>query len=179
MFAGGDWCGLQWQPWAACPVSSRLPRLCLRSHHSNHSSPPPAASCPPAPQRALALLSRRGAYRSPAAQWLKTLHLFAPGPRSVRFALLPEEEQAALAGSLAGPRGGAPLDSVQLRSRHWLIRDAQGAVESEVRVCTWLGKLQSSCMWVCHWLIRDARGAVESEVRAATLCVLCCQLDEQ
>lgn len=53
-------------------------------------------------------------------------------PRSVRFGLLPEEEQASLAGSLAGPRGGAPLDSVQLRSRHWLIKDARGAVESEV-----------------------------------------------
>lgn len=52
---------------------------------------------------------------------------------SVRFGLLPEEEQAALAGSLAGPRGGTPLDSVQLRSRHWLIKDARGAVESEVR----------------------------------------------
>ena len=28
---------------------------------------------------------------------------------------------------------GAPLDSVQLRSRHWIIRDAQGGVDSEVR----------------------------------------------
>jgi uncharacterized protein affecting Mg2+/Co2+ transport len=52
--------------------------------------------------------------------------------RSIRFDLLPEEEQAALQGSLAGPRNG-PLASVQLRSRHWLIRNAAGAVESEVR----------------------------------------------
>jgi hypothetical protein len=51
----------------------------------------------------------------------------------VRFALLPEEEQQALCGSLAGPSSDAPLDSVQLRSRHWIIRNAQGAVDSEVR----------------------------------------------
>lgn len=53
--------------------------------------------------------------------------------RSVRFALLPEEEQQALLGSLAGPHGGAPLDCVQLRSRHWIVRDGRGAVEGEVR----------------------------------------------
>lgn len=52
---------------------------------------------------------------------------------SIRFALLSEEEQLQLQGSLAGPKGGAPLHSVQLRSRHWLIRDASGAVDSEVR----------------------------------------------
>lgn len=52
---------------------------------------------------------------------------------SVRFALLPLEEQAALAGSLAGPAGGFPLESVQLRSRYWAIRDASGAVCNEVR----------------------------------------------
>lgn len=65
------------------------------------------------------------------------------GRRSVRFGLLPEEEQAALAGSLAGPRGGAPLDSMQLRSRHWLIKDARGAVESEVGARP--GSLDSAC----------------------------------
>lgn len=53
--------------------------------------------------------------------------------RSVRFALLHEEGQRELLGSLAGPSGGAPLDSVQLRSRHWVIRNARGGVESEVR----------------------------------------------
>lgn len=51
----------------------------------------------------------------------------------MRFALLPEDEQQALLGSLAGPSGGAPLDSVQLQARHWIIRDARGGVESEVR----------------------------------------------
>ena len=51
----------------------------------------------------------------------------------MRFALLSEEEQQALCGSLAGPSSGAPLDSVQLRSRHWIIRNAQGGVDSEVR----------------------------------------------
>lgn len=51
---------------------------------------------------------------------------------SIRFDLLSEEEQAALQGSLAGPRNG-PMPSVQLRSRHWLIRNTAGAVESEVR----------------------------------------------
>lgn len=52
-------------------------------------------------------------------------------PCSVRFDLLPEEEQAARWAATAGPF--RPLASVQLRSRHWLIRDARGAVESEVR----------------------------------------------
>lgn len=52
---------------------------------------------------------------------------------SIRFSLLPEQEQQRLMGTLAGPRDGVPLPSVQLRSRHWVIRDASGAVESEVR----------------------------------------------
>jgi hypothetical protein len=52
---------------------------------------------------------------------------------SIRFSLLSTEEQLAVAGSLAGPRGGIPLASVQLRSRHWIIRDASGAVDNEVR----------------------------------------------
>ncbi|KAL4458786.1 hypothetical protein ABPG75_013651 [Micractinium tetrahymenae] len=52
---------------------------------------------------------------------------------SIRFSLLPEEEQAALRGTLAGPAGGAPLESVQLRSRYWRIRDAAGQVVNEVR----------------------------------------------
>lgn len=53
--------------------------------------------------------------------------------RSIRFSLLPEEEQAAaLSGSSAGP-AGAPLPSAQLRSRYWRIRDAAGRVVNEVR----------------------------------------------
>lgn len=52
---------------------------------------------------------------------------------SIRFSLLPEEEQAALRGSLAGPGGGVPLASAQLRSRYWRVRDAAGRVANEVR----------------------------------------------
>lgn len=50
---------------------------------------------------------------------------------SIRFALLPVEEQAAHWPATAGPF--RPLASAQLRARHWVIRGPEGAVESEVR----------------------------------------------
>lgn len=52
-------------------------------------------------------------------------------PRSVRFALLPEAEQRATWPATAGPFRA--LASVQLRARHWVIRNAQGDVTGEVR----------------------------------------------
>ena len=51
--------------------------------------------------------------------------------RSVRFKLLPEEEQRAHWPATVGPF--RPLASVQLRARHWVIRNAAGAVTDEVR----------------------------------------------
>ena len=51
--------------------------------------------------------------------------------RSVRFELLPEEEQRAHWPATAGPF--RPLASVQLRARHWVIRNDAGAVTDEVR----------------------------------------------
>ena len=52
---------------------------------------------------------------------------------SVRFALLGEEAQAAQRGVAAPPPGRGALDRVQLRGRHWVIRGAEGQVQSEVR----------------------------------------------
>ena len=50
---------------------------------------------------------------------------------SVRFALLPEEEQRASWPATAGPFRA--LASVQLRARHWVMREAAGDVTDEVR----------------------------------------------
>jgi hypothetical protein len=52
---------------------------------------------------------------------------------SIQFDLLPVEEQEALAEQAGGSSGAPVLRSTQLRSRHWVIRDAGGVVESEVR----------------------------------------------
>ena len=52
-------------------------------------------------------------------------------PCSVRFALLPEAEQRASWPATAGPFRA--LASVQLRARHWVMRDTRGEVTGEVR----------------------------------------------
>ena len=57
------------------------------------------------------------------------LHFFA---YSIRLGLLSEEEQAAAAAAVCA-YSATPLRSAQLRTRHWLIRGAEGKVESEVR----------------------------------------------
>ena len=49
----------------------------------------------------------------------------------MRFALLPEAEQRATWPATAGPFRA--LTSVQLRARHWIIRDGRGDVTGEVR----------------------------------------------
>ena len=52
-------------------------------------------------------------------------------PCSVRLALLPEGEQRASWPATAGPFRA--LASVQLRARHWVIRNAAGEVTDEIR----------------------------------------------
>ena len=49
----------------------------------------------------------------------------------MRFALLPEAEQRATWPATAGPFRA--LTSVQLRARHWIIRDGRGEITDEVR----------------------------------------------
>ena len=49
----------------------------------------------------------------------------------MRFALLPEAEQRATWPATAG--SFRALSSVQLRARHWIIRDGRGDVTDEVR----------------------------------------------
>ncbi len=57
-------------------------------------------------------------------------HLFA---YSVRFALLPAEQQLAAAARAGESALGLPLKSCQLTTRRWLIRDAAGGVTDTVR----------------------------------------------
>ena len=71
--------------------------------------------------------------RSPDSETVLVFVLVAKGmtrlPCSVRFALLPEAEQRASWPATAGPFRA--LTSVQLRARHWIIRDLQGEVTGE------------------------------------------------
>lgn len=76
---------------------------------------------PPAPFRSI----------TPATGPHPPTPLLPPPPCSVRFSLLGEASQAAAWPATAG--AFRPLASVQLRSRHWVIRDGRGEVDSEVR----------------------------------------------
>jgi len=49
---------------------------------------------------------------------------------SVQFSLLPVEEQQASWPADAGPF--SPITSVQLQSRHWIIRDQTGEITQDI-----------------------------------------------